>query len=118
MTRPQRWDVRIAPDVEEQVRALARRSGDSMNDARRISVAQDRLAYGGTRASGVKKIRSLDLWEIRAGRHRLFFCLVPGTNQLAVGALFEKTSRRIEMARLRQIEREVHRWRDALGRDR
>ena len=66
----------------------------------------------------LKKLRSLDLWEIRVGRHRLFFCLVPGTNQLAVGALLEKTSRRIEMARLRQIEREVHRWRDALGRDR
>ena len=118
MTRPRRWDVRISPVVEEQVRELARKAGDSMNDARRISAAQDRLARNGTRASGVKKLRSLDLWEIRAGRHRLFFCLVPGTNQLAVGALLEKTSRRIEMARLRRTERDVHRWRDALGRDR
>ena len=115
MTRQEGFDVRVAPAVADQVRALALRSGDPADDARRIYAAQDRLARNGTRAEGVRKLRSLDLWEIRAGRYRLFFCLVPGTRRLAVGAPQAKTSGRIRMATLRQIELDVHRWRDRLG---
>jgi len=89
-----------------------------MDDARWISAAQDRLARNGTRAEGTKKLRALDLWEIRAGQFRLFFCPVPGQRVLAVGSVVVKSSRRIKMAKLQQIERAVHRWRDTLGDER
>ena len=114
MTRPQGFDVRVAPEVERVVGELALRRGKSMDDARWISAAQDRLARSGTRAEGAKKLRALDLWEIRAGRYRLFFCLVPRTNLIAVGAVLAKSSRRIRMAQLKRVERNVHSWRDRL----
>ena len=87
-------------------------------DMRRVWAAQERLARAGTRAKGARKLRSLDLWEIRAGQFRLFFCPVPGQRVLAVGSVVVKSSRRIKMAKLQQIERAVHRWRDTLGDER
>ena len=65
-----------------------------------------------------KKLKSLDLWEIRAGDARLFFCLVPGTQQLAVGAMVVKTVRRLPMTQLKRIERACHRWRHVLEGER
>jgi hypothetical protein len=113
MTRPQRWDVRIAPDVEEQVRALARRDPHARFVAD-IKSAMALMIVSGTRATGVKKLRGLDLWEIRISDHRAFFCPVRGTSVLAVGALEAKKTEKFKMTRLRAIERRVHHWRDNL----
>jgi hypothetical protein len=118
MTRRKGFDVCVAPQVERHIRRLAQHGGAAADDARHLLAAQDRLALNGTRADGVKKLRALDLWEIRAGRYRLFFCLVPRSNLLAVGVVLAKTSRRIRMARLKRIELEVHQWRDELERER
>ena len=109
MTRHRGFDVRVSPEVEAQIREWAR---TQRSDARKVIDAQDRLAREGTRAPGAKKLQGLDLWEIRAGRFRVFFCLVPRTNQLAIGAVLAKTARRIRMAKLKRVEREVHRWRE------
>lgn len=111
MARHRGFDIRLAPKVEEQVRELARRH---QGEVRQLIGAQDRLAREGTRAPGVKRLSSLDLWEVRAGRTRLYFCPVRGTNQLAVGAMAVKTTKRLRMARLKDIERSVHHWRAEL----
>lgn len=112
MTRHRGFDVWVAPNVTEVIRDMAGQPGTVADDARRIRAAQRRLAISGTRAVGARKLRSLDLWEIRAGRYRLFFCPVPGRAQITVGALVLKTSRRLRSAKLQSIERMVHRWRD------
>jgi len=114
MTRHRTFDVRVAPDVEQAVRAMAHRPGTASTDAKHVLAAQQRLAAFGTRANGAKKLRSLALWEIRAGRQRIFFCPVPGTRRLAVGALIVKSTSRLRTAKLKAIEHEVHRWRDEL----
>ncbi len=72
------------------------------------------LSISGTRATSVKKLRALDLWEIRVGDRRAFFCPVRGTSILAVGALEPKRAKRFRMTKLRAIEQRVHRWRDAM----
>lgn len=118
MTRHEGFDVRLAPEVVRAIRELTRQSGKAVDDVRRIYAAQDALRRTGTRAAGVKKLRSLETWEIRAGRYRLFFCRLPGTRVIAVGAVVVKSSRRIRMARLRQIERRVQAWRRELEEDR
>ena len=112
MTRHRGFDVRVAPQVEQQLLRLAQRPGHSMVESRRIRAALLLLESMGTRASGTKKMKSLDLWEIRAGRYRLFFALVPGTSRIAVGALIAKDAQRIKMTRLKLIECKVHQWRD------
>jgi hypothetical protein len=61
---------------------------------------------------GVKKLKGLDLWEIRVGTFRAYFCLVPGSGEVAVGALLEKKTGRHRPAELKTIEARVHRWRD------
>ena len=118
MTRHQRFDVRVAPEVEKRMLDLAERSGAARVESRHIRAALLLLGSMGTRAHGAKKLKSLELWEIRAGRHRLFFTLVPGTRRLAVGALIAKDARRIGMTRLKLIERKVHLWRDKVLADR
>jgi hypothetical protein len=72
------------------------------------------LSVSGTRATGVKKLRGLDLWEMRIGDHRAFFYPVRGTNLLAVGALESKKTAKFKMTKLRAIERRVHHWGDNL----
>jgi hypothetical protein len=113
MTRPQRWNVRVSPTVEEQVRLLARRDPHARLVAD-IKIAMALLSVSGTRATGVKKLRGLDLWEMRIGDHRAFFCPVRGTNLLAVGALESKKTAKFKMTKLRAIERRVHHWGDNL----
>ena len=104
--------------MERQILGLAQRPGEPSEEARRIRAVLLLLASMGTRANGARKLQSLELWEVRAGRHRLFFSPVPGTHKLAVGALIVKEVRRIKMSRLRHIEHKVHIWRDALRADR
>lgn len=62
----------------------------------------------------MKKLRGLDLWEMRTGDHRAFFCPVRGTNLLAVGAFGSKKTAKFKMTKLRAIERRVHHWGDNL----
>lgn len=109
MTRPRGFDVRVAPEVLE----VLERSRDHRERVRFLS-AVDRLALHGTRAPGAKKLISLDLWEVRYGDSRAFFCPVPGTRKLAVGAVLRKKSRKLAMSHLRAAERSVHRWRSRL----
>ncbi len=73
-----------------------------------------RLEREGTRAEGAKKLKGLDLWEIRYESHRAFFRLVPGSDIIAVGFVQTKKSNRIQMRRLRHIERVVRAWSDEL----
>jgi len=114
MTRHKEFDVRVAADVEQTIRAMARGVGGTATDARHLLAAQQRLAASGTRANGASKLRSLEIWEVRAGRCRLFFVPVPGTHWLAVGAIAVKTRRRLRMLKLESIERRVLRWRQEL----
>ncbi len=72
------------------------------------------MARSGTRATGAKKLRSLDLWELRIGAYRAYFCRVPGTPVLAVGVLEVKKTKKLRMTQLKAIERKVHQWRDVL----
>ncbi len=109
MTRHDAYDVRVAPEVLEQIE----RSRDP-RELVRFFDALDRLSRQGTRAPSAKKLESLDLWEVRYGDRRAFFCLVPGTTMLAVGAVLVKRSRKLRMSRLRAAERSVHRWRRRL----
>ena len=74
----------------------------------------ERLGREGPRATGAKKLRGLDLWEIRFEDHRAFFRLVPRTNMIAVGFAQAKKSSRIHMRRLAHIERVVTAWSDEL----
>ena len=109
MTRPERWDVRIAPDVLE---ALERRH--DLRDQVSFFDAIDRLSRQGTRAPGTKKLASMDLWEVRFRDSRAFFCLVLGAPVIAVGAVLIKKKRRLRMSSLQAAERAVHRWRKRL----
>lgn len=116
MTRRPHFDVRIPPAVRRLVDP-----GDSGHGARRASHffdGMDRLSIEGTRAAGVKKLKGREVWEMRLGDRRAFFCLVPGTRIIAVGALSTKKSRRLSSNRLRVIERAVHAWRTALEDER
>lgn len=113
MTRPQGFDVRVAPEV------LARYEGRSKGarrsrDARSFADAMERLRREGTRATGAKKLKGFDLWEIRADDQRAFFRPVPRSNRIAVGYVLTKTTRRLWSSRLRHIERIVGQWCDAL----
>jgi hypothetical protein len=109
MTRHKGFDVRVSPEVLDGIE----RSRDAIEEVRFFD-AIDRLSRDGTRAPGTRKLKSLDLWEIRFGESRAFFSLVPGTRLLAVGAIATKKSRRLRMSRLRSIEKAVHRWRREL----
>ena len=114
MSRPSGWSVRVSPDVDDAILAVARRDS-SARLVTDVLAGFDRLARSGTRATGVKKLRSLDLWEIRLGDYRAYFCPVPGTDLLAVGVLEAKRTRRLRMERIKTIERKVHGWRDSLA---
>lgn len=107
------WEVRISPDIDETLLGVARARA-STDLIAGFRGAMDLLARGGTRANGAKKLKSLDLWEIRVGDHRAYFSPVPGTTVLAVGALEAKKTRRLQSWKLKTIERKVRRWRDAL----
>lgn len=109
MTRHPGFDIRIAPEVL----GLLEQSRDPTEEIRFFD-AIDRLSRHGTRAPGTRKLKALDLWEIRFGESRAFFCLVPGTRILAVGVIAMKKTRRLKMSRLRWIEQTVHRWRRRL----
>jgi hypothetical protein len=109
MTRHRGFDVRVAPHVLESI--------DHAQDPRQPAAffdAVDRLARHGTRAPGAKKLKALDLWEIRFRDSRAFFTVVPGKRVIAVGAVTSKKSRRLRMSRLRTIEHQVQRWRRQL----
>jgi hypothetical protein len=114
VSQPSGWRVRISPEVEAIIVEAGGRHGTSAELIRDFRHAMRRLAWNGTRASGAKKLRSLDLWEIRVGDHRAYFSLVPGNNVLAVGALVVKRTRRHRAQQLKTIERRVLRWRGAL----
>jgi len=109
------WQVRVAPDVTEFVDGSARRHGDSLRLATRFHQAMSALASQGTRANGAKKLKSMDLWEIRVGDHRAYFCLVPDTNELAVGAFAPKRTRKQSPRTMKGLEMKTHRWRDRVG---
>ena len=114
MTRHQGLDVRVAPEVRQLLRRSAR------SDARlqgRFITQMRRLGTSDTRARSAKKLVALDLWEVRIGSHRAFFCPVPGSRRIAVGALVFKDAQKLRMAKLRAIERQVHQWRDRLKED-
>jgi hypothetical protein len=70
------------------------------------------LRREGTRAAGAKKLKGLDLWEIRFEDRRAFFRLVPRSNIIAVGFVQVKRAKRMPMRRLRHIERVVSTWSD------
>jgi len=72
----------------------------------------ERLRREGTRAHGAKKLKDLDLWEIRAHDWRAFFVPLSRGNRIAVGAILTKRSQRIRMRKLKHIERVVHHWSD------
>ena len=110
MTRPQGFDVRVAPDVVDVL--SSRRACVGL--AQQFGQAMRRLEQFGTRATGAKKLAGLDPWEIRAGEHRAYFCPVPGKRVLAVGALIPKKAKRHRSARLLVITARVHRWREAV----
>ena len=114
MTRHQGFDVRVAPEVERELKDLAHGHGHAAVDARRIRQAIQRLEAEGTWANGVRKMQSLALWELRAGDYRLFFCQLRGTRRLAVGAMARKSRQRLPMRHLKRIETEVRRWREEL----
>lgn len=113
MSKPPGWEVRISPDIDETLLGVARgrASSELIADFRG---AMDLLARNGTRANGAKKLRSLDLWEIRVGDHRAYFCPVSGATVLAVGVLEAKNTKRLPSRKLKTIERKVHRWRDTV----
>ena len=111
MTRHQEFDVRLSPDVERALDALAAAGGIGAADSRRAMRALRRLREEGVWARGVQRMRSLDLWEIRAGDYRLFFCPVPGTRRLAVGAMVRKTRQKLPMRQLKRVESRVRQWR-------
>jgi hypothetical protein len=73
------------------------------------------LTSQGTRASGAKKLKSMDLWEIRVGDYRAYFCLVSGTNELAVGAFAPKRTYKQSPRTMKGLEMKTHRWRDRVG---
>jgi hypothetical protein len=113
MTRHQGFDVRVAPDV------LAALAGvppgvPRTRIARAFAGAMDRLGHAGTHAAAAKKLKGLDLWEVRVEDRRVFFRPVARSNVIAVGFIATKRSRRLRMSRLKHIERAVRRWSDEL----
>lgn len=112
MTRHQGFDVRVAPDVR-RVLLQADRSGTPLRA--RFVVESERLATYGLRSRSAKKLRGLDLWEVRIGDHRAFIRLVPETRTIAVGALVAKRTRRLPIEKLRVIERQIREWENELG---
>jgi hypothetical protein len=117
MTRQEGFDVRVSRRVFDAIDP-ASRGTDAARSGRAFFDAMDRLSREGTRAGGVKKLGSLDLWEIRFGDRRAFFSLVPGARQIAVGAVSTERVKRMRMAKLKMIEHIVHRWRDELEESR
>lgn len=117
MTRHQRFDVRVAPPVLEAVAGISLGVPQTRR-ARAFADAMERLRREGTRAHGAKKLKGLDLWEIRADEWRAFFVPVPRGRRIAVGAILAKRSRRVRMSRLKHIERVVHDWSDQVEADR
>ena len=115
MTRHQGYDIRVAPEVKEQIRQLGLQR---RRESRQAVSALDRLAHEGTRAAGASKLRGLDLWEVRAGQIRLFFSPVPRSRRIAVGAMVVKKTKRLRMARLRHLESVTHRWRTEVENER
>jgi hypothetical protein len=116
MSREKRWRVRVAAEAHDVILESARTTGHRRL-TRDFDQAMDHLARSGTRATGAKKLKTLDLWEIRVGDHRAYLCLVTGTAQLAVGALVAKRTRKHRIKTLKAIERKVHRWRDQLAEE-
>jgi hypothetical protein len=114
---PPTWQVRVSVDIEDRMRGLARER-PSARLAADFRAALDRLATSGTRANGVKKLSSLQLWQVRIGDHRAFFDLVPGSRVIALGALVTKRRSRLDMKELMAVQRRVHRWRDELEAER
>jgi mRNA-degrading endonuclease RelE of RelBE toxin-antitoxin system len=112
MTRPQGFDVRVAPEVEH-VLQRADRSGTPLRA--RFLVETERLAAHGLRSRSTRKLGGLDLWEARIGDYRAFFRLVPGTRTIAIGALVAKRTKRLRMDKLRAIERQVRTWENDLA---
>lgn len=117
MTRHERFDVRVAPEVLASVGGERSRVPDT-GQARAFASAMERLRREGTRASAVKKLQGLDLWEARIGDQRVFLRPVPHSNLIAVGAILTKKSRRIRMSRLQDVERVVRAWSDRVEADR
>jgi len=117
MRGPPTWQVRVSVDIEDRMRGLARKR-PSARLAADFRAALDRLAMSGTRANGVKKLSSLQLWQVRIGDHRAFFDLVPGSRVIALGALVTKRRSRLDMKELMAVQRRVHRWRDELEAER
>ena len=113
MTRHRRYDVRLSPEVEQALHPV-RPDPETAKRARRFFDAMDRLSDQGTRAGGVKKIQGSELWEMRLGDRRVFFCLVAGTRLIAVGAVVTKKTRKLRAGKLHSIENAVQAWRDAL----
>ena len=111
MTRHESFDVRVAPDVEEVLTALAASRGSAATDSQRLLRALRHLRDEGIWARNVQKMQSLDLWELRAGDYRLCFCPVRDSRRLAVGSVARKARRKLPMRQLKQIEKKVHRWR-------
>lgn len=112
MTRHVRFDVRVSPLVLATLKRDASRAPHAGHAG--FASAMRRLRREGTRAAGTKKLKGLDLWEIRFDSHRAFFRLVPRGGIIAVGFVQEKKSSRIPMRRLRHIERAVRAWTDEL----
>ena len=113
MTRHQGFDVRISPQV---LAALGSASGGAprTRGARAFAEAMERLSREGTRAQGAKKLKGLDLWEMRFENRRAFFRLGPRSQMIAVGFALTKKSSRLPMRRLKHIERVVRAWSDEL----
>ncbi len=115
MTRHEGCTVHVSRRVREQIRQLGQRH---QRESHQATSALDRLARAGTRASGVSKLQGLDLWEIRAGQVRLFFCPVAGSHEVAVGAMTVKKTKRLRMTRLKHLESVVHGWRAEVENER
>ncbi len=62
----------------------------------------------------MKRLKGLDLWEIRFENQRAFFQTVPHSRVIVVGFAQTKKSNRIPTRRLRHIERVVRARSDGL----
>ena len=118
MTRQEGFDVRVSRRVFDAIDP-ASRGTDAARSGRAFFDAMDRLSREGTRAGGVKKLGSLDLWEIRFGDRRAFFSLVPGARRDRCGRGEHGASQAdANGTSSRSIEHIVHRWRDELEESR
>jgi hypothetical protein len=111
MSRPDPFDVRVSPAIEDRLRELDH-AGSTL--PARFVTAVDRLAANGLDGRAARKLTSLDLWEVRVGDHRAFLRLVRGSRMIAVGSFVPKRRSRLNARMLATIERQVQRWVDDL----